>query len=182
VFRILPIAAFSLFAFASASSADIIKLKNGETISGLVVSKDNHYVTVKVAGGEIGFDESLVDSIDSAAGPKTNDDIAALTDASRKRAADQDAERAMAVARREAAVAAEAAAQRNGATATDAAASLTTEERVDNAEQALTIRIDAIDEALAQIPTRREREKMRRAIVAYYFGASGFDPILGVVR
>ena len=81
-----------------------MKLKNGETITGVVVSKDNHYITIEVACGEMGFDESLVESIDATQGPRTKEDVATLTDAARKRAADADAERAMAVARREAAI------------------------------------------------------------------------------
>lgn len=171
---LLALASIALFGAAPAAAlADIVKLKNGETIEGIVVSKDDKYVTIAVPCGELGFDASLVDSIDAKAGPTTKEDLTALRDAARRRAAEQDAQREMAVARREAAVAAEAAARRESPEAeadAEARPTLTSDESVQ-------IRIEAFEEALNSIVSRREREKLRRELVNYYFGPS-FDPIL----
>lgn len=175
---LLPLA---FAALATGAAADIVKLKNGETLEGIVASKDKNYVTVKVAGGEVGFDLALVDSIDDTKGPKTDEDLAKLTDAARKRAADQDAERAMAVARRDAAVAAEASAKRSAdAEPVDASAAAPSEEQTMVSD--LEARRAAIEEVLDAIPTRRERDRWRRELLAHYFGPGNYDPILRIAR
>jgi hypothetical protein len=182
--RLLSIATITFAALAATSSADIVKLKNGETITGVVVSKDNHYITIEVACGEMGFDESLVESIDATQGPRTKEDVATLTDAARKRAADADAERAMAVARREAAIqAAEASATRREPVA--AADTLAAEEtRLARTEDDLQLRIDAADDVLQSVVNQRQRAQLKRLIYQYYLGpsSSSFDPTLGIAR
>jgi hypothetical protein len=164
-----------IFVLPSLGYSDVVKLKNGETLEGVVVSKDNNYITIEMPCGEVGFDMSLVDSVDTEKGPRTKEDLATLRDASRQRAADQDAQREMATARREAAVAAEAAARRESGqepAVEDTRPTLT-------AEEGMALRIEAFEEALQLIERRREREKLRRELVNYYFGPT-YDPIIRV--
>lgn len=171
-------AALAALAFLTPQgAADIIKLKNGETLEGVVVSKDKNYVTIELAAGELGLDASMIDSIDSNAGPKTKDDLASARSASKDRLELANAERdAQSARRRAAAVAAEASASRSGSSPADAAVeTAAVENRVEN-------RVDQLEAALAGVKSRREREKLRRYLYSYFFGGPVYDPVVNVTR
>lgn len=162
---------------ASAASADVVKLKNGETLEGVVTSKTSDYVVLKVAGGEMGFPAALVDSVDTTKGPNASD-LAKQEDESRKRAELYLVERAEAKMRRDAARAAEASARR---TEDAAAEPVTAAPSVDYAADARA-RLDAIEEAVSQVTKRRERNRVRWALYRYYFGVPDLDLIRDLPR
>jgi uncharacterized membrane protein len=168
----------SLLLLASASSADVVKLKNGEELAGVVVKREGGVVTLRVAGGEIGFPESLVESVDTSKGP-TAEQLTKQEDASRE---------ALAAANRERAVVREA--RRSAARAVEAAATVETapapvedeEARAARLETEMRAKLDAIDSITSQIVSQRERARVRRALLNEYFGGSGYDPVLDITR
>lgn len=175
---ISAIAAAALAAIPA--SADIIKLKNGETLEGVVVSRDKGYITILVPSGEMGLDASFVDSIDTEKGPRTKEDLAKLQEASRARSEDANSAREAAMARnRAAAQAAEASARRETPESNNINNTNDGETATGNAAAA---RVVAIEDALLQIQSRREREKVRRFLYNFYFGGGNYDPVLRVAR
>ncbi len=160
---------------ASPALADVVLLKNGESLEGIVVSRKDGYLTLRVPHGEIGFDEALVESVDGTKGP----DAAKLTEleeASRRASELVQIEREAAFARRAAIAAVEASATRE--TVEEAPAEPTAAESL---EAELRARLDAIEATLAEVPTKRERVKLRRLLLNAYLGAGAvYDPILRV--
>src|SRR4030095_1435591 len=153
---------------------DIVTLKNGDTLDGVVTSRENGMVTLRIPGGELGFDAQLLESIDAAKG--LNKDTLAKPKEDSKKANETAANERVAElrARRAAVRASEASAQLDRGQAVEAAATtqpITEAEAVYDDAQS---RLDAIDAVLAQIPTMRERVMVRRALLAHYFGAVGY--------
>src|SRR5262245_33986567 len=141
---------------AAPVSADLIKLKNGETIEGVVTSKTDQYIVIKIAGGEMGFSTALLDSVDSNAGPKAEDLTKREEDARRRNEVVQAERETARLQRASAAAAVEAAARRESASTADAsAAPATVAERTAAYEDEVVERLNAIDEVLNQVPTRR---------------------------
>lgn len=154
--------------------ADIIKLKNGETLEGIVVSKDKNYVTIQVASGELGFDAAFVDSIDTEKGPRSTDDLTKTREANRARLDAENQERASALARVKAAAVAEASATRESNATNDTASTTATSDSA--------TRLNDLNETLSKVPRKREREKLRRALLNLYFGVGSYDPVLRIGR
>ena len=178
-FLVLGSAFLSLVVVAPASRADIVKLKNGEELAGVVVKREAGTVTLKIAGGEIGFPESLVDSIDSTKGP-TADQLAKQDEASREALAAANRERAVVrEARRAAARAVEASASVEPAATAPADEEAT---RAAKVETEIRARLDAIDAVTSEIVSQRERSRVRRSLLRHYFGDSECNPVLDIAR
>ncbi|MBI3819588.1 MAG: hypothetical protein HY286_12915 [Planctomycetes bacterium] len=162
-------------ALALTASADIIKLKNGDTLEGIVISNDKNYVVIQMPSGEMGLDATFVDSIDKEKGPRSAGDLAKIRDASNARLESENSEREASFARTRAVVAADAAARRDHVTNTD---------EPTNAPAPTTVseRMSALDDALSQVPRKRDREKLRRLLLNFYFGGGVYDPVLRIAR
>jgi hypothetical protein len=175
--KFLPVAGFAiLVACAAVASADIIKLKNGETLEGIVKSRESHYVVIQMPNGELGLDAAFVESIDTTKGPKTNDDLSKLRAQSDTRVELANVEREQSRARSKAqATAAEASARRE--TQADVAAPETA-----TAESAAADRLETIDALLKNVKRSRDREKLRRFLYSYFFGGGVYDPVMHVLR
>ncbi|MFN0207220.1 MAG: hypothetical protein ACKVS6_13025 [Planctomycetota bacterium] len=170
--------AAAVIATSHFANADIIKLKNGETIEGVVVSKDDRYITIQLPNGELGMDAAFVDSVDATKGPRTNDDLAAIRDKSKERLELANLEREQANARTRAqANVAEASARRDGAP--DATTEVDTTVA---AEDSVASRLAAIDQMLSTVERKRDREKLKRFLYNYFFGGRAYDPVLGILQ
>lgn len=162
----------ALVLLSPAALCDLVKLKNGAELSGVVVSKEGGMVVLRMPHGEIGFDASLVESIDTAQG-LTQESLTKAEEEGAKAAEASTQERIAALRARRAAVrAAEASAVLDRGAAEPAAEVDPVVAEAERAAADAQARLVAIDEVLAGIPTARERVAVRRALLAYYFGVS----------
>src|SRR5262245_28210005 len=171
----------ALLVSSPSAFSDIVTLKNGDTLDGVVTSRDNGMVTLRIPGGEIGFDAKLVESIDATKGFNKDSLAKAEDDAKKANEASANERLAELRARRAAVRASEASAQLDRGQAVDAAATtqpITEEQAVYDDAQS---RLDAIDAVLATIPTMRKRVMVRRALLAHYFGAVSYNNTRGNV-